>query len=676
MKRGLSRFSVLMVVSVVLALMGQTVNMVSATSSALPAASAGNYGIASCSSAADVESTSVTPSLTRVAHFHGYTHGVALDGNNKALIGAGNELLSLDLTTTPPTKLSGVLLPQGTERAVISGTLAFVGEGWQGGLQIVDKSDLTHLKTVGSLVIGTHWVIDLAPYGNLLYLASYSNDIPIVNVQNPASPSLVGTIPISGTVQDLTVGKVGSSTYLFTVGSSGFNVYNLANSTNPSFVAHLNLAATGNSINLTNDGQYAYVTTNGAGLYIINLSNPANPTIAGTYGTCLYLYDAVPNGNRLYLAVANVGTQILDITNKANPTLLGAYTDTIYSYQIAVNGTKVHLASGYKGIEILDASNAANPVKLTGYGAGGDQAITLSSDGKLAYVGMYGAVHIKNVSNSSYVTEVGSYKFGITPTSDYANDLKLKGNNLLVAAGDQGFISVNVSNVTTPTLTSTYNPGGGLANSVDISGTLAYLGYRNNGFCLADVSNSGVFSPYGCTDTPSYAQNVAPYGQYALIADYQDWVLVYDVSNPASPVYVGTYVSDADITWVAVDTPRSLAFAGDRAGFVHILNITDPAAPALVKKFKTSSTGAVMRILVGKDGYLYVSTDDNLVGLVILDVKDPPNTKEIWMYREITAYGVGRAGLLLYLTSFGNGVDVFLDPTAITSSVYLPTFRN
>jgi hypothetical protein len=78
----------------------------------------------------------------------------------------------------------------------------------------------------------------VALQGNLAYIASWNNALTIVNVANPANPTFVGSLALTGYMQGLTV-----------------------------------------------SGNLAYVTIWMDGMRIINVANPAAPTQVGTFDT-------------------------------------------------------------------------------------------------------------------------------------------------------------------------------------------------------------------------------------------------------------------------------------------------------------------------------------------------------------------------------------------------------
>jgi len=66
-------------------------------------------------------------------------------------------------------------------------------------------------------------------------------------------------------------------------------------------------------------GNYAYVADSGSGLQIIDISNPATPTLKGNYNTSGYAYGVQIVGNYAYVADREGGLKILDVSDFTNP---------------------------------------------------------------------------------------------------------------------------------------------------------------------------------------------------------------------------------------------------------------------------------------------------------------------------------------------------------------------
>ena len=84
-----------------------------------------------------------------------------------------------------------------------------------------------------------------------------------------------------------------------------------------------NYDTSGNAEGVEIVGNYAYVADGGGGLQIIDISNPAAPTLVGNYDTYGNAEDVEIVGNYAY--VADGGLLIIDISNRTTPTFVGNY---------------------------------------------------------------------------------------------------------------------------------------------------------------------------------------------------------------------------------------------------------------------------------------------------------------------------------------------------------------
>jgi Tfp pilus assembly protein PilE len=68
-------------------------------------------------------------------------------------------------------------------------------------------------------------------------------------------------------------------------------------------------------------GNYAYVADNFSGLQIIDISNPAAPTLKGNYDTSGNAYGVQIVGNYAYVADYGGGLKIIDVSDFTNPSI-------------------------------------------------------------------------------------------------------------------------------------------------------------------------------------------------------------------------------------------------------------------------------------------------------------------------------------------------------------------
>lgn len=192
----------------------------------------------------------------------------------------------------------GYTSPGGTEYAIM---------GLNRGTAFVDVNDATrNLMFVGSGGVDELWR-EMKTYGRYCYVVSDGSGVgmqvmDLANIDN-GTVSLVNTVTLGNTL----------------------------------FTAH--------TIYINPASGYAYLcgTNRNAGLLVLNLSNPTNPSVAGTWGD-LYVHDVTvlsyttgPYAGReiAFAFAARNGLRVVDVTNKANMQQLGAlqYPGLSYCHQ-------------------------------------------------------------------------------------------------------------------------------------------------------------------------------------------------------------------------------------------------------------------------------------------------------------------------------------------------------
>ena len=173
-------------------------------------------------------------------------------------------------------------------------------------------------------------------------------------------------------------------------------------------------------------GDYAYVTDQGSGLHVVDISNPGSPNEVGLLGALGQAWDvalsgnyafvgdaggflrvvdvstpSVPNevasisigsirdvviaGNYAYLAVTSSGMRVIDISIPSAPTVAGSINPGGSCVDIALLNDRAYMASQTAGVFAIDISDPTTPVRVgsfeTGVGAYGVAVV-----GKTVYV--------------------------------------------------------------------------------------------------------------------------------------------------------------------------------------------------------------------------------------------------------------------------------------------------
>jgi hypothetical protein len=340
----------------------------------------------------------------------------------------------------------------------------------------------------------------------------------------------------------------------------------------------------GGAINVYVSGNYAYVcgqTDNS--LTIVNISNPANPTIAGHIAGALNNLD-LPNavfvlGNYAY--VASTGNNALTIVNISNPAALvvvshldgaGHPNHLNAPYAVFVLGNYAYVcAYGENSLTIVDVTNPAAPATVGNVaGAGGATflggPIAVSVSGNYAYVcaATDNSLTIVNVSVPAAPTIAGHIAGAGNPNYlSFPYAVSVSGNYAYVCArNDNSLTIVDVSVPAAPTIAGHIAGAGGATylstpNSVYVSGNYAYVASNgDNSLTIVDVINPAlltIVSHVAGAGAPNYLstpRSVFVVGIYAYtVSNGDNAISIFDISpppapgtiyNPDSPTTIGT----------------------------------------------------------------------------------------------------------------------------------------
>ena len=119
-------------------------------------------------------------------------------------------------------------------------------------------------------------------------------------------------------------------------------------------------------------GNYCYVASEGgAGIQIIDVSDPTNPTLVNNYtATMTYVHNLTcdPARNLIYVSGVQNELRILDATDPVNLVEVGQYADGGYVHDVSFVGNVAHLNHiSNNQVTILDCTDPGNPVPLGVY---------------------------------------------------------------------------------------------------------------------------------------------------------------------------------------------------------------------------------------------------------------------------------------------------------------------
>lgn len=559
----------------------------------------------------------------------------------------------------------------------VSGNYAFVGNF--NSLEIIDISSPASPHHKGSLIDGKggallNGLTSIFISGSVAYITSYSsNALEIVNISKPYAPAHLSAV-VNGNGSAKLSGPTSvyvSGNYAYVVGlGKSLEIIDVANPSNPVHKSSLSDGVGGTILkgptSIVVKGNYAFISTsissgtNAAGIEIIDISNPSNPTHVTNYngvtgdhfgGTASlriagdYLYCLNNRGSLDIINISNpkIPTHVGSFINGIDGSFLDSPTDIFISDSLAyvtnTGGSRVSL-------EIIDISNPTNPVH---------KAALLQAD-------------------NSWLT---------SPTSVWVS------NNHAFITNSNELDIVDVSNISTPRYVTSFHsvqPPIAGPTSVFVSEDFAFVTSQlSNALEIVDISDP--VSPQHVGSLSSSLTGNAPYlfspnsvyvsGNFAYVASGSSNALeIIDISNPVAPVHKGSLLDGVGGAMLrsacAISLSGSYAYIASWASSaLEIVDVSDPSAPVHKGSITDGSGGALLVApdnLFIKGNNVYV-TSYGSSSLEIIDVSDPSNpTHKGSISNSFSAFGpaflnrpssVYVSGNYAYVTSqAGNQLDI------------------
>jgi hypothetical protein len=406
---------------------------------------------------------------------------------------------------------------------------------------------------------------------------------------------------------------------------------------------------------------------------VVDSSDPAHPTEVGSVkvlggypgtagdvfvsgGTAYIAGDAYISGPWWYGGVA-----IVDVSNPANPTVRDNYVTPNVSAtkQVYVINNQAYLTGYEDGLLVVDVSDPHNPDTTTLFSVPTEPS-ALAPAGDYLYVGDSTNFLVLDVSDPRDPTVAGSL------ATDWSfQEVEVAGNYAYAAAYDRGLRVLNVANPANPTQVGFYQtPEDDWLTHVHLSGDYAYAtDYYGYLLWIFDVSNPAapaLEATYGDHSTPWTILDIYVVGGTAYLAG--DGLRVLDVSNPAHPAEAGFCA--------AVSTAKNIDVRGDYAYVVSdsnlfwVVDVSNPLTPTAVSTITLSTGHFYYGGLTVEGDYAYIA--DMYWGMVVVDISDPFHPSVV---REIAlpgyTYTVRTNGDMLYLPSSDGGVHILGEPALL-----------
>jgi choice-of-anchor B domain-containing protein len=266
------------------------------------------------------------------------------------------------------------------------------------------------------------------------------------------------------------------------------------------------------------EGDYAYVGVyDGVGVFIIDVSDPANPSLVSTYipatGTGLFKDVKVYDGVGYFGDDDGDGVHVVDVSTPATPTLLAKITSVQggfnYIHNLSKSGDYLYLANGYTGtVKVFDVSSPASPVYVRDIVTPDSAIHDVTALGTRLYVSGIGS-GFHYIYDTSTIGASAPPLLGTVPSGDWSHSSWASSDGtILVTAQEDEDGKVQIFDISIP-------------DEPDLLSTMdrTFLG----------IDAISPHNPVLFNDT------------LLFVSWYEAGVVVIDISDPSDPLKVGHY---------------------------------------------------------------------------------------------------------------------------------------
>jgi hypothetical protein len=501
------------------------------------------------------------------------------------------------------------------------GDYLYAGEGT--GFTVIDVSDGSQPRQVGSLPLPGSDVNDIAVSGSLVFLTN-GDGLHAVDLSDPVTPTLLSSLDAPGYASSVAVAVAVAHAYV-AADDAGLWVVDVSDPTDPQEATSYPTPGSAKAVDVA--GTVAYVT-DGASLLSLDVSNPANPAQMDTYNAPM-VQDVCVTGNTAFLARGFFGLETVDVADPTNLAPLGSRAIDGFARGVQIIGTTAYVAPRESGLHILDVSNPANPNLLGTTDPDWEANVAAVSHQAVAYIApREKALRIVDVSNPGNPDVLGAYERP-NAVMDVITDLP----HGYIAGLDRLWV-LDMTNPALPAPLATAdlqgNPGEprrlSLSPHAQTGDPLIYVADWSYGveiFNVADPATPTLLGHYPVPDEHE-VNDVFALGQYAyaLTADDDDGQLhILDVSDPANPEEVEAYDTPGDARQVFVTD--TVAFVADGPAGVRLIDVSDPDNPGELGHVDPPSGASTDVVLIDGDRAYIGSNKDGVWWLQAFDVSDP-----------------------------------------------------
>lgn len=347
----------------------------------------------------------------------GWPHSIVVSGDRAVVATEQGWVVFLDLSNPySPLPIGGYLSVEALD-VQVSGGLCYVAGG-SSGLEVVDLLPANpSIPALPSIKAGA-----LAVRDSLAVLAS-DGVLRTLELSPTGEVKPLGEVygGMGGSIQ-VAIGD-GFASYVSVFGDisdgGNFRTIDVSDPAHPRRMGSYNAADEIDDYVLS--GPYAYLSLQFQGLRILDLSDPALPTVIGTLPISRAVSVSADAG-LLCLAQGQSGVGVVDVQDPARPALIGRYEDGPPYQSVLVRGSRCYAADAAGGLRVLDLSEPARPRLVGRYASSIRVKRMLFAEPSLYLWGNGQRLEVVDVSDPSRIWRVGGNSMAVHRNADLAAD--------------------------------------------------------------------------------------------------------------------------------------------------------------------------------------------------------------------------------------------------------------
>ena len=507
----------------------------------------------------------------------------------------------------------------------VSDEYAFIAAG-NGGIRVVDISDLTNPIEVASVPVDQAQEVDVQ--GNFLYVADNSYGMRIFDIADPLQPVEISFFDVHGQLRDLDI--QGDFAYL-PIWSEGLAVVDISDPYFPEEVGYIEFFYTA----YTTEASYPYVYIGAVQyLYVIDVSNPQNPTIVYSFDTDYYFDNIAVSGDILAIACYLSDDplpgkiRIYDVQNPGAPVFQGMFEMQDHFEAVDIYGDYVIGGNYHLGVRSIDISNPAVPIECGCYNPPGSTGRFKLIEDYAYLANYYGGVRIVDVSDPSYPVEIGG-----SDTYIYAIDLAVQGDSAYAISFSDNFKIFDISSAANPVLVQTFQLSIADVCDIEIEDDIICVG---GGHCIVVLKygESTGLEEVAFLSAQGHGNSLKIDGDVLYNVSsgctYTGIFTIYDIANPEQPVIISNFSLRGGASQFCIDDNLVYilysTYPSGEPG-IQILDISNIYSPVEITYYETP----LSNYCIAKSGN-YLVTSNGPDGFKIFNVSNPLDMFEVGNY--------------------------------------------